>query len=96
MYCKGEDGYVDSQGQYILRLNSIKLFLLMLYVDDARFFLAAIKLGMQYNSASESLEYCEDRERLDKEACLAPTEKTASVLSEIMNSIEPDLGLQQR
>ena len=75
-----------------LRINSVQVFLMMLYVDDARYFMMSIQLGIIFNKKSGKLEFSEEQMMTDKLMNLTPKQKTCQVLLQIMNHMEPDLS----
>ena len=75
----------------VLKENAVTLFVMMLCVDDARWFLVRLKMGLAYNRSTKLLEFSESQEKLDLESKLTVTEKTSKVLLDIMNDMDPDL-----
>ena len=65
-----------------------------IYVDDYRSLLTALMLGLRLEPSSKRLEYQDEWRDEDLRSGMSTTWRTATVLKEVMESINPNLKFE--
>ena len=75
----------------ILTEADIKIWMDSIYVDDFRALLAALRPGLRWEPQSKRLEYRDEWRDEDLKSEMSTTRRSATVLKEVMESINPDI-----
>ena len=78
----------------ILSEANVKIWMDSIYVDDYRSLLTALMPGLRWEPSSKRLEYRDEWRDEDLRSGMSTTWRTATVLKEVMESINPDLKFE--